>query len=277
MISLPRRDAGTGNIYWLLTQRLVSLLFVTSPRSKSPASRQSYHRRRARQIAYGRWEPWTQAAPVQDHLRRLCRSGVSIRAIGRAAGVSPTTVHRLLNDSASRRCHAQRHLHTTQARRLLVLTPATVEQLSPRRNAVGAQRRLRALTAIGYPAVALAAQLGVAPSTVRKLLSGHAKTVSPPLNHAVRALYDQVWDQPPAERTGAERRAATAARTRAAHSGWPAPMGLDDDRIDDPSYRPRAHWRPVACATSSRRASDRARTPIRRAVAPGHAHQGRGR
>ena len=28
-----------------------------------------------------------------------------------------------------------------------------------------------------------------------------------------------------------------------AEQGWPAPMGLDDERIDDPGYRPRTRWR----------------------------------
>ena len=27
--------------------------------------------------------------------------------------------------------------------------------------------------------------------------------------------------------------------------GWQAPMGLDDEKIDDPAYRPRAQWHPA--------------------------------
>jgi len=36
------------------------------------------------------------------------------------------------------------------------------------------------------------------------------------------------------------------ARRRAEGHGWPPPMGLDDNRIDDPAYRPRD---PVAASS----------------------------
>jgi len=228
-------------------------------------------------MAYGRWEPWTQAAPVREHLHRLRRSGASMRAIGRASGASPSTVHRILKDNSEQPCSVERVIHAAEARRLLALTPTAVQQAVDRRNAVGAQRRLRALTALGYSAVGLAARLGVAPSTVRGLLRGDSKTIRPAMHQAVKALYDAVWDQTPGERTGAERRAAIAARARAAENGWPAPMGLDDDQIDDLGYRPRTHWRPATCAAPPRRACAHPSLSSRRTQAPGHRQQGSGR
>lgn len=200
-----------------------------------------------------------------------------MRAIGRASGVSPTTVHRILKDDPALQRPVQRHIHTAEARQLLALTPTAVQQVAARRNAVGAQRRLRALTALGHSAVSLAARLDVGPSTVRNLLRGDTKTISPALHQAVKVLYDAVWDQPPTERTGAERRVAIAARARAAQNGWPAPMGLDDDRIDDPDYRPRTRWRSATCAMQTRRACGQPCLPNRRAEAPGHRRQGHGR
>jgi hypothetical protein len=200
-----------------------------------------------------------------------------VRAIGRASGVSATTVHRILKDDPVRGCPVQQQVHSAEARRLLALTPTTVRQAAARPNAVGTQRRLRALTALGYSATDLAAELDVAPSTVRDLLRGDTKTVSSALHHAVTVLYDALWDQPPAERTGGERRAAIAARARAAQNGWSAPMGLDDDQIDDPDYRPRTHWRSATCAAPSRRACAQPQLPNRRSQAPSHRPQGRGR
>lgn len=200
-----------------------------------------------------------------------------MRAIGRASGVSPTTVHRILKDDPALQGPVQRHIHTAEAQQLLALTPTAVQQVAARRNAVGAQRRLRALTALGHSAVSLAARLDVGPSTVRNLLRGDTKTISPALHQAVRALYDAVWDQPPTERTGAERRATIAARARAAQNGWPAPMGLDDDQIDDPGYRPRAHWRPASCAAPRRRACGQPPLPNRHGEVRGHWQQGHGR
>lgn len=249
--------------------------------SEGPRSRQNYARWRARQIAYGRWEPWAQAAPVRAHVQALQQGGASIRAIGRAAGVSPMTVHRLLRGEPARCPAAPHRMRAGEARRLLAVTPGAATRAAARRDAAGTRLRLRALTAVGYPAVSLAAHARVAPGTIRDLVSGHSRTVSLSLHAAVATLYDEMWDQPPPERTGAQRRAAAAARARAARNGWPPPMGLDDDQIDDPGYRPRTRWRPVTggCAASlpARHAAGHARPRNCPATARGHAHTSLGR
>jgi len=103
-----------------------------------------------------------------------------------------------------------------------------------------------ALIAVGYPAAVLAVRIGVSPATIWNLARGTTASVTPGLHQAVAALYDEIWDQPPDGHTTAQRRAAAAARTRAARNRWPTPMGMDDDLIDDPGYRPRARWRPTA-------------------------------
>ena len=74
---------------------------MTTARSRSAAHRH-YARRRNREIAYGRWQPWASATPVRDHVRLLRASGLSYQAIARAAGVSPMTVRRLLHGQPSR-------------------------------------------------------------------------------------------------------------------------------------------------------------------------------
>ncbi len=222
-------------------------------------SHREYVRWRARQIAYGRWEPWADAAAVRAHVRRLRTTGVSYEAIAAAAGVSPMTVHRLLH---GKRCPEDRgrlgrqplaQVSAEAAQRLLAVTPAMAEQLAARRDATGTRRRLQALTAVGHPPAALAHWLGVAPRAVARIVRGTTATVSPALHAAVCDLYDRLWDVAPPGQTLAERRAAAAARALAAGHGWPAPMGLDDNRIDDPAYRPRAHWRPAAGGEDVRR------------------------
>lgn len=158
------------------------------------------------------------------------------------------TVYRLLRGEPHRCRAAPDRIHTADARRLLTVTAGAAERVAARRDAAGTRQRLRALTAIGHSAVGLAEPLGVSPGTVRDLIGGHIRTVTPALQQAVASLYDAMWDQPPTEHTGAQRRAATAARVRAARNGWPPPMGLDDDQIDNPRYRPRTQWRPAAGA-----------------------------
>jgi len=210
-----------------------------------------YVRWRARQIAYGRWEPWADAAAVRSHVRRLRATGVSYEAIAAVAGVSPMTVHRLLHGKrrpGDRGRVGRRQLARVSAeaaQRLLAVTPAMVDQVAARRDAAGTRRRLQAMIAVGHPPAALANRLGVAPRVVARIIRGTTVTVSPALHAAACDLYDRLWDTAPPERTPAERRAAAAARALAAALGWPAPMGLDDSRIDDPAYRPRAGWRPV--------------------------------
>jgi hypothetical protein len=206
-----------------------------------------YRRWRARQIAYGRWEPWTQADPVRQHVQALRRTGASYRAIGRAADVSPMTVHRLVQGEARHRGLPAR-IHAREAARLLAVTGTAVGRAAPRRDAAGTRLRLRALVAVGHPAVSLAAEADLTPRAVWDLLRGTTMTVSPAVHAGIAALYDRMWDQLPEERTAAQRRAVSAARGRAARNGWPPPMGLDDERIDDPRYRPRAQWRLVAGA-----------------------------
>jgi DNA-binding CsgD family transcriptional regulator len=208
-----------------------------------------YVRWRAREIAYGRWDPWADAAAVRCHVERLRSAGASYQAIASVAGVSPMTVYRLHGemprpgerDRPGRQ--PSERVSAATAQRLLAVTPTMVEHLAARRDATGARRRLQALIALGHPAASLAHRLGIAPRRVSSVVYGTTATVTPSVHAAVCELYDQLWDVPPFERTLAEREAAAAARALAASRGWPTPMGLDDDRIDDPAYRPRAQWR----------------------------------
>jgi hypothetical protein len=221
---------------------------------------------RAREIAYGRWDPWADAATVRCHVERLRSAGASYDAIASAAGVSPMTVHRLHcgKPGAGERGRPGRQpsarVSAVTAQRLLSVTQATVQQVAARRDATGTRRRLQALIALGYPAASLGHQLGIAPRRVSSVVYGTTATVTPSVHTAVCDLYDQLWDVPPPERTLAERKAAATARALAASQDWPTPMGLDDDRIDDPAYRPRAQWRPATGSDARRRRHGRLST-----------------
>jgi hypothetical protein len=230
-------------------------------------------RRRARQIAYGRWQPWADAVLVRNHVRRLRATGASYETIAALAGVSSMTVHRVLHGKRHTEDHGRAgrqpldRVSAIAAQRLLALTLARVEQAAVRRDATGTRRRLQALIAVGHPPAALARRLAVAPRAVTRIVRGTTATVSPELHAGVCALYDRLWDMAPPERTLTERKAAAAARALAAGRGWPAPMGLDDSRIDDPAYRPRARWRPTAVSGDARHC--RCERPSTGAALPG--------
>jgi transcriptional regulator with XRE-family HTH domain len=206
-------------------------------------SRREYTAWRARQIAYGRWAPWADAGPVRAHVRRLREAGLSFQAIAAAAGVSTPTVRSLMHGQPAKGRPAPARIHATRANSLLAVTADGVGQ--GRRVASGSQLRLRALVAIGHPPADLAARIGVPPQQLWSLIRGELRTVSAGVHAAVCGLYEQLWDTRPLARTAREQKAASAARRRAEREGWPPPMALDDDRLDDPAYRPRARWRPA--------------------------------
>src|ERR1039457_4424104 len=114
--------------------------------------------------------------------------------------------------------------------------------MTARVDACGTTLRLRALVALGHSSGRLARALGVHRDTVCVLLNGQAATVSGDLHGKVTQVYDSWWDRVAPGRTRAERAATAAARHRAQRAGWCCPLGLDDDEIDVPGYRPKAEW-----------------------------------
>jgi hypothetical protein len=205
----------------------------------------AYARWRACQIAYGRCQPWANAAPVREHVRQLRRAGASHQAIARVAGVATVTVYRLQHGEPVRNRPTPARIRHQHAERLLPVTVADVQETAARRDATAARHRLRVLIAMGHPAVSLAGYLGMPPRMVWDLVRDRTVTLTLSMHAAIRDLYEQMWVLRPPERSAAQRRSAAASRTRAARNGWPTPMGLDDDQIDDPAYRPRSHWHPT--------------------------------
>ena len=151
------------------------------------------------------------------------------------------TVHNLVNGCRARGLPAPSRIGSAHACQILAITPETVGV--HRRNACGSRRRLQALVALGHSPAHLACQLGISPSRMRRPLHGRTQTVSSATHLTACKLYSQLWNELPAERTRRERVAAEAARRQAKSLGWPPPMAVDDDKIDDPKYLPRAAWR----------------------------------
>ena len=120
----------------------------------------------------------------------------------------------------------------------------------PHADAAGTRRRVEALMWNGHSLTGLASALGWSRQVLRHKMRG--RHVSPASAAAVRALYDGLWDQPPAEATPQEKRAATMARKYARERGWCPPLAWDDGAgphcIDDPAAVPAPGWNPVAAA-----------------------------
>ena len=176
-----------------------------------------------------------QRQAARDHVTQLRQHGWTYRSIAAAAALSPDTIYAL----ATGRRRAQPATATA------VLTVARRILSGSRLDAGGTRLRLRALHVMGHGSARIARAAGVHPQTIRKLVRGDARTVSPQLRTAIIAVYEAWWDKRAPTRTRFERAAATAARKRAIAGNWCAAAALDDDLLDLPGYLPRQGWMPA--------------------------------
>jgi len=179
--------------------------------------------------------PDTGPGAARDYARRLREDGGTYRGIAAAAGLAPTTVHDLVS--------GRRPGTPYTATALRAVTSQTLPRA--RLDAGGTRLRLRALHVMGHGSARIARATGVREMTIRALVRGDARTISPKLRDTITDLYDAWWDKRAPERTRAERGAATTARKRAIAGNWCAPAALDDDQLDTPGYRPRHGWKPA--------------------------------
>jgi hypothetical protein len=112
-------------------------------------------------------------------------------------------------------------------------------------DATGTMWRMRSLVAMGHDGTRIARALAVSPQTIRKLLRGEERQVSAHLRDLACQLWNAWWDKRPPQRTRDERRAAASARHQAQRRGWCTPLGLDEDELDEPGYRPYSRYRPA--------------------------------
>ncbi|WP_052281253.1 hypothetical protein [Nocardia vulneris] len=190
-----------------------------------------YQRTRTRGKAYGRWDPdRTAADPVREHITRLEKAGVSHRRLAELAELHRSTLGVLL--------HGRRGLeppqwisHSVAARVLAVPVPESVVEVAApngRVPVVGAQRRLRALVADGWPQKVLAQDLGLFPSNLGRLTHGE-RPITARWHRAVCELFDRKQLTP-----GPSQQARDYARAK----GWARSWQWDEDTIDDPKARP---------------------------------------
>ena len=172
---------------------------------------------------------------ARDHVTQLRQHGWTYRSIAAATALSPSTVY----DLAAGRRTAQ----PATATAVLKLTRRILS--GSRLDAGGTRLRLRALHVMGHGSARIARAAGAHPQTIRQLVRGDARTVSPRLRTAIIVVYDAWWDKRAPTRTRSERAAATVARKRAIAGNWCAAAALDDDLLDLPGYQPRQGWMPA--------------------------------
>lgn len=199
---------------------------------KAHAARQ---RNRRRMIAYGKWEPLVDAAPVRAHVRRLMDDhGLSVRSICRMSGIPVPTLDKLLYAVAGSQPSQEVTFATAQA--ILGLT-VDLEKIDPKSlvPSLGTQRRIQALHAIGWTLKAIGPIAGLPQASAWKAM-GHPK-VTADTARAFRRAYDTLWNVDPEDR-GTPAWLARRNRASAARNGWAGPLAWNDDTIDDPRAFP---------------------------------------
>jgi len=160
------------------------------------------------------------ATPVRLHIETLIAAGHTANGIASAAGTNNQHVEYL-------RTTARRTRPQIAAAILAVRMPVGVV------DAAGTRRRLQALAAIGWDCDTIAARLGLRQGTQISRMRGRSPRVNSATAARVRALYDELWDQPGPSRIS---------RARAAAAGWLPPLSWDDGMgphgIDNPDATP---------------------------------------
>ncbi|MFF8831318.1 hypothetical protein [Streptomyces sp. NPDC015131] len=205
---------------------------MTNPRQQE-LNRKAKQRRYLHSI--GR-PPLIDAEPVIRHARWLHdEHGMSLRTIGRRAGVSPSFVSRLVNGE---RC--DRPIRRLKAEAIMAVRPEMPVRAaaSAHVDITGSQRRAQALMALGFTGPVLSEELG---------FNGHVANlwrvireqgvISAVRRDRIRDGYEKLQHADPSD-FGASVHAQARIRTVARSRDWAPPSCWDDDTIDDPDAIP---------------------------------------
>jgi hypothetical protein len=218
-----------------------NLTCVKQYRCKRPeclARDRDYMRNRYRLLAYGRWQPYTDAEPVRAHVRMLMSHDIGLQRVRALAGIPNGTMSKLLYGDGTRGLAPSKRVRTQTADKILAVKPS-LDAVAPSAHvdATGTRRRLQALVAVGWPQINLARLAGVDKLTLNDQVNETVPTAYGSTARAVRDLYNQLWNVDPATH-GIARRWIEQARALAAANGWAPPAAWDDDYIDSPAAAP---------------------------------------
>jgi DNA-binding CsgD family transcriptional regulator len=195
-------------------------------------------RQREKQKLFGRYDSGrVDATPAREHVKRLMTEGIGLKRIARLAGVGVSTVGYIIYGRTERGEGPRKRIEKRVADAILAVKPG-IENMAcgAHMDATGTQRRIQALVSIGYSISFIGERIGIQRGNMSKLMDGTGLTPRTALK--VRALYEELWDQPNAPTEHHAKVAATRARNMAKARKWAPPMAWDDDTIDDPAAKP---------------------------------------
>lgn len=200
-------------------------------------ARRAYDRQQVYNRANG-VEVLVDAEPARQHVRALRAAGMGLRQIAAAANLNRKILNSLMNGRADRGTKPTGRIRPETAGAILAVPMPTVDTLAGKTlvSAIGVQRRLQALVAVGWSQNKLAELLGMTRSNFGTFMNEKQITAA----NARRALtlYARLENTAPPEDEHRDKIAASRARRHAARRGWFPAIAWDDDTIDDPAAHP---------------------------------------
>lgn len=171
------------------------------------------------------------ATPLRKHIKELRRT-MSLQDLIDHSGVSRITI---LKIQQGKQAAALR----STAEKILAVTPMIGKGV--RINATGSQRRVQALTAMGWTNDEMRARIGQQQGNTATNLTHIMRKpqITVALADAIRAAYEEMRAQKPPMEYGNRR-----AKARAQRRKW-APPAAWEENIDDPAAKP--DWEAVLC------------------------------
>lgn len=179
-------------------------------------------------MAYGRWQPYVDAEPARQHIRRLQAAGIGRRRIAELAGVADQTINSILGRRPGRNPSKRLRPQVVAAILAIAASPTALAD-GKHVDATPTRRRIEALMAIGWPIAEQARRLGRSPANFAKV--AHGRLVEVGTARQVSDLYERMSNSiPPPSRT------KTLVLGYARRHGFAVPAAWDD--IDDPAAVP---------------------------------------
>lgn len=209
--------------------------------------------RRRRLIRCGQWQPFVDAEPVREHLRRVNSVGMPYMAICERLGFAQNSSLQHLMWGRGAYGPGQLVRRET-AEAILAYWPVLGDFPDGARiDATGTRRRVEALAVRGWARHLIADRVGMHETNFRRAVSRDRVTAR--LARSVAVTYDAWWDQDPLEH-GVLLSSVSRVRADAAKAGFLSPLAWDDDTIDEPSAVPQTDA-PTPAAESGPQAAAR--------------------
>ncbi|MGV9226462.1 hypothetical protein ACWDPF_27760 [Streptomyces albogriseolus] len=206
--------------------------------ARTSAQRAAYARwqvKRRQLKKLGQWQPFVDAEPVREHLRKVNALGMPYYEVSKQVGLAQeNSIQYLMWGRGPYGPGRQVRRETAE---LIMSYWPSLEDFpdTARIDSTGTRRRVQALATLGWSRSVIGERIGMRSDNFRKALGRDRVTAQ--LARKVAAVYDELWDQDPLTH-GVSKTSVERTRADAVRAGWASPLAWDDDTIDDPAAVP---------------------------------------